>query len=315
METFERILCPIDFSDGSRAALVMAGALAHWYEARLIVLHVHANWPVADMLPSLRPVEARPVPLDDTERETVLRAVRAFTAQTQLPEGLNMEYLIEDSIDVVSAVLAHADTVDVVVLGTHGRSGFERLLLGSVAERVLRKAPCPVVVVPPAAQPQKETIGMGRRILCGIDFSDASLAALEHATSLAEESDATLTLIHVIEIPPELQGGVHSETEVALAHAAAGAEALRRLRALVPASVSEACTVHVEVAEGRAARELVRAARQGQDDLLVMGVRGRNAVDLAVFGSNTNQVVRTAPCPVLVVHSKSHPAAHAVARS
>lgn len=303
MKTFERILCPVDFSDGSRQALVMAGALAHWYEARLTVLHVHANWPVADMLPSLRPMEARPLPLDEEERETVLRAVRTFVSQASLPAGLDVAYAVDDSLDVVSAVLAHADLSDVVVLGTHGRSGFERLLLGSVAERVLRKAPCPVVVVPPAAHPNKDTVGMGRRILCGIDFSDASLAALEHATSLAEESDATLTLIHAIEIPPELQGGVRTETEVAQARAAAEAECLRRLRALVPASVRDACTVHVEVAEGRAARELVRAAREGHDDLLVMGVRGRNAMDLAVFGSNTNQVVRTAPCPVLVVHS------------
>ena len=308
METFERILCPIDFSEGSKGALVMAGALAHWYEARLTVLHVHANWPVADMLPSLRPIEARPLPLDEEERQTVLRAVRAFAGQAGLPEGLDLEYLIDDSIDVVAAVLARADEADVVVLGTHGRSGFERLLLGSVAERVLRKARCPVVVVPPAAHPRKDTVGMGRRILCGVDFSDASLTALEYAISLAEESDATLTLIHVIEIPPELSESPRTEAEIAQARAAAEAEGLRRLSALVPASASEACTVHVEVAEGRAARELVRAAREGHDDLLVMGVRGRNAVDLAVFGSNTNQVVRTAPCPVLVVHSGAHPA-------
>lgn len=306
MATFERILCPVDFSDGLRAALVMAGALAHWYEARLTVLHVHATWPVVDMLPSLRPVEARPVPLDEEERDTVLRAVQAFTTQTGLPEGLGVEYLIEDSLDVVSAVLAHADTVDVVVLGTHGRSGFDRVLLGSVAERVLRKAPCPVVVVPPAALTTKEIVGMGRRILCGIDFSDASLAALEYATSLAEESDATLTLIHVIDIPPELREGASTEAEVAQARLAAEAEARRRLQALIPESVRQACSVHVEVVEGRAARELVRAAREGHDALLVMGVRGRNAVDLAVFGSNTNQVVRTAPCPVLVVHSGAH---------
>jgi nucleotide-binding universal stress UspA family protein len=310
MQTFERILCPIDFSDGSRAALTMAGAVARWYEGRLTVLHVHANWPVADMLPSLRPVEARPVPMDDEERGTVLRAVRAFTDQVGVPDGVPVDYLIEDSLDVVSAVLAHADSVDVVVLGTHGRTGVERLLLGSVAERVLRKAPCPVIVVPPRAHPPKETVGMGRRILCGVDFSDASLSALEYATSLAEEADATLTLIHVIEMPPDLKGGGRDEGEVRRTREAVEAECLQRLRALVPESVGEACTVHVEVTEGRAAQELVRAAREGQDDLLVMGVRGRNAMDLAVFGSNTNQVVRTAPCPVMVVHSSVHPAAH-----
>jgi nucleotide-binding universal stress UspA family protein len=260
------------------------------------------------MLPSLRPVDARPMPLDEEERETVLRAVRAFAAQAPLPDGVRADYLIEDSLDVVSGILTHAETADVVVLGTHGRSGFERLLLGSVAERVLRKATCPVVVVPPAVEPRQDTVGLGRRILCGIDFSDESLAALEHATALAEESDATLTLIHVIEIPPDLNGSARSDVDIAQARAATEAECLRRLRALVPDSVREACTVQVEVAEGRAARELVRVAREGHDDLLVMGVRGRNAMNLAVFGSNTNQVVRTAPCPVLVVHGDSHPA-------
>ncbi|HEY6506823.1 MAG TPA: universal stress protein, partial [Vicinamibacterales bacterium] len=148
----------------------------------------------------------------------------------------------------------------------------------------------------------------GRRIVCPIDFSEASLAALEYATSLATEADASLTLLHVIEVPPELrESPVHGEVDVDRIRAAAEAECLRRLRALVPDSVRQACTVHTSVVEGRAAREIVRAAAVDGDDLIVMGVRGRNALDMLVFGSNTQYVVRAATCPVLVVHGSAHP--------
>ena len=306
MTQFERILCPIDFSDGSRHALAMALTLARWYDASLTVLLVHANWPLADMLPSLRPIEARPMPLDDDARRGMMDAVHRFTASAGATSDLAVHYHLADALDVVAEILSQAQDADAVVIGTHGRSGFERLMLGSVAERVLRKATCPVLVVPPRATATPPV--PGRRIVCPIDFSEASLAAFEYATSLATEADATLTLLHVIEVPPELrESPVHGEIDVNRVRAAAEAECLRRLRALVPESVRHGCTVHTSVVEGRAAREIVRAAADDGDDLIVMGVRGRNAVDRLVFGSNTQYVVRAATCPVMVVHGTSHP--------
>jgi nucleotide-binding universal stress UspA family protein len=303
MTRFERIVCPVDFSDGSRHALAMAITLARWYDASLTVLHVHANWPLADMLPSVRPLEARPMPLDDSARQAMMDAVQRFAASVGVPAGLDVRYHLADSLDVVAEILSQTEDAGAVVIGTHGRSGFERLMLGSVAERVLRKATCPVLVVPPRAPASLPGAVPGRRIVCPIDFSAASLAALEYATSLATEADATLTLLHVIEVPPELrESPVHGEVDVDRIRAAAEAECLRRLRALVPDSLRQACTVHTSVVEGRAAREIVRAAADDGDDLIVMGVRGRNAMDMLIFGSNTQYVVRAATCPVLVVH-------------
>lgn len=308
MTQFDRIVCPIDFSDGSRGALTMALTLAQWYEATVTVVHVHANWPMTDMIPSVRPVEARPTPLEEGERQALVGAMQRFVEAVGVPPGVEVRYQLADAFDVVAEVLKQAEDADVIVIGTHGRSGFERLLLGSVTERVLRKAACPVLVVPPHTKVAPQGVVPGRRILCPIDFSEASLAALEYATSLAEEADATLTLLHVIEVPPELrESPVHGEVEVDRIRAAAEAACLRRLRALIPDSVRQSCTVRTSVVEGRAAREVVRAATEDGDDLIVMGVRGRNAMDLMVFGSNTQYVVRASPCPVLVVHGAAHP--------
>jgi nucleotide-binding universal stress UspA family protein len=188
-------------------------------------------------------------------------------------------------------------------MGTHGRSGIDHALLGSVAEKVLRKAPCPVLVVPPHAPVDAGSVSpVFKRIVCAIDFSAGSLLALNHALAFAQEADARLTLVHAIEFPLALREVVFStDTDVDRLHAAAEAEYLRRLRALVPAAARTYCTVTTQVIEGKVAREIGRVAAAEQADLIVMGVQGRGAVDLMVFGSNTNAVIRSATCPVLVV--------------
>ena len=95
-----------------------------------------------------------------------------------------------------------ATDADLLVLGTHGRSGFQRLFLGSVTEKVIRKACCPTLVVPPRAPDVAPTAPVQfRRILCPVDFSESSLRAFAHAVNMAEEADAHLTLLHVIETP------------------------------------------------------------------------------------------------------------------
>jgi nucleotide-binding universal stress UspA family protein len=309
MTQFDRILCPVDLSDGSQRALQAAAALARWYEATLTVLHVYASWPMTEMIPALHPPEARPQSLVDEDRVRMRTTLVRFTeAAIGTSHETTVRYELADTPEVVPEILRHAGDSDLVVMGTHGRSGLPRLMLGSAAERVLRKAPCPVLVVPPHAVLRDSGTPPWHRVVCGIDFSDASLAALEYAISLAEESDATLTLLHAIEIPPELsQTPGMSEVDVDRVRAGAEAEALRRLRGLIPESARESCTVRTSVAEGRAAREIVRLAESEKEDLIVLGVRGRNAVDLVMFGSNTQYVVRAAPCPVLVVHGTSHP--------
>ena len=111
--------------------------------------------------------------------------------------------LVEKIVHAVSDVIvanARKWRADLIVMGTHGRSGFERWVLGSVTEKVLRKAPCPVLTVPPpAGELHPDGSVLFRRIVCPVDFSGASLAALAYAVKLAEESRAEITVLHVLE--------------------------------------------------------------------------------------------------------------------
>ena len=158
------------------------------------------------------------------------------------------------------------------------------------------------MVPPHAANVDGGAAPVFKRIVCAVDFSSSSLLGLKLALALAQEADARLTLLHAIEFPHALREIVFStEANVDRLHAAAEAEYLRRLRALVPANARTYCTVASEVGEGKPAREIARTAAAEHADLIVMGVQGRGAVDVMVFGSNTNVVIRSATCPVLVV--------------
>jgi nucleotide-binding universal stress UspA family protein len=195
---------------------------------------------------------------------------------------------------------------DLVVMGTHGVSGFQHLVLGSITEKVLRTAPCPVLTVPPRTQ---TTASQFTRVLCAVDFSDCSLAAVNRAASLAAVSGATLTLLHVLEWPwhdtaaaalegvSPLQGQAITDYRRYLERGAK-----ERLDA-VAASALPTSTVATVVRFGKPYVELLDAARQTRADLIVLGVRGRGAVDLAFFGSTANHVVRSASSPVLTVRA------------
>jgi nucleotide-binding universal stress UspA family protein len=292
-----RILCPIDFSEFSQHAVHHAIALARWYRSSLTVLHVVVAQPTMDL---------PPMPLTEAERDRVTADVRSFVGAT--PPEFPVAFVVLEASDVRGTILKQAQALkaDLLVIGTHGRSGFERVLLGSVTEAVVRKAACPVMVVParvPDADDARLIHGGRPRILCALDFSDASLAAVEYAMSLAEEAGGDLTLLHSIEVPPELRERipVPADFNVDQYHAAAEAACLLRLRALVPSSVRAVCHVETSVAEGAAYRQILLLAAQQAADLIVMGVHGRGAIDRLVFGSNTTRVMRGAACPVLIV--------------
>ena len=176
-------------------------------------------------------------------------------------------------------------------------------MLGSVTEKVMRKASCPVMVVPRSAPDRavEEPVRF-RRILCPVDFSASSIGALTYAIDMAEEADAQLTILHAIEIPPELrEHHITADFNVDEVRATAEAACLQRLRQFVPGQARTYCAVESVVVEGSACREILRHAAQKQSDLIVMGVHGRGSVDLMVFGSNAQHVIRAATCPVLVV--------------
>jgi nucleotide-binding universal stress UspA family protein len=178
-------------------------------------------------------------------------------------------------------------------MGTHGRGGFDRWVLGSVAEKVLRKAPCPVLTISRPAQAVTPR-SLFKKILFACDFSVTSMKALDYALSLAREADARLTLLHVLEWLPE-----DGDRRRALAE-----EASSRLRESVQASVREWLETTERVTEGRAYKEILRIAEEEGVELIVLGVQGRGTLDIMFFGSTAHHVVRQSTCPVLTVRTR-----------
>ena len=177
MREIKRILCPVDFSDASAHAIDQAIALAGWCKARITALHVHAPATVA--LAGLPVLEGLDADLSRVRDETAAR----FRAATDA--GIGVDVLV-DVGEPAGRILDRADALsaDVIVMGTHGASGFQHLVLGSVTEKVLRKARCAVLTVPPHAR----ATSTFTRVLCPLDFSDPSLAAFQAAWPLAKAS-------------------------------------------------------------------------------------------------------------------------------
>jgi nucleotide-binding universal stress UspA family protein len=302
------ILCPVDFSDHARRALDQAVAIARWYDSTITVFHVHAAPPPAAYGLESPPPVGMVLTQEDRER---LTAAMARFAETATESGVPIEFAIGQGTSAANEILRQASSMraDLLTIGTHGRSGFDRLLLGSVTEKVLRKAQCPVLTVPqrlPDAVPAAPVVFT--RILCPIDFSDSSLHALNYAMSLAQEADARLTLLHVMVYDlaaeaPEMYDTAIADRRLTVTDYRTRCEqyAKDRLQAVVPDTVRAYCTVETMLATGRPYREILRVAAEQQADLIVMGVQGRGAADLMLFGSTTQHVVRQATCPVLTL--------------
>jgi len=288
-----RILCPIDFSVFSDHAVQYAMKMAHWYGAQLRVLHV---------MPPLPPSSTSA--LAATSRQLTVRNLKTAIERYRLPDVDVITELVE-SADPAARILEAAETfdVDLIVTGSHGRRGIERVLLGSVVESLLHRCGRPVLTIPSHIDPARLAADIVfKRIVCAIDFEKASIEAHAYAFSIAEEANGKLTLLHVIEMPPELQRAPEPpDYNVEPIRAEAQAGSLARLRSLIPEHAREYCTVQTEVLEGGAARQILREANAQQADLIVLGVHGRTAFDLAFFGSNSKDVIRQAHCPVLVV--------------
>jgi nucleotide-binding universal stress UspA family protein len=282
---FQQILCPIDFSDGSSQAIQYAIALARQRKTMLTVLHVAADG-------------------SDT-RALATEAAALFEGARQA--GIKVEVLVEFGQPARQIVnRAALLPADVIVLGTHGAGGFEHLMLGSVAEKVLRKATCPVFTVPPQAN-----FSPGapiKTLVCAVDFSEWSLAALDEACALAEETHGSVTAVHVIEWPwhetptPHVEG-IPPEQAAALLDYRRYLEttAKSRLDAVKEDVGRGRCRIETRVVHGKPYAELLCAAEREHADLIVIGVHGRSALDVFFFGSTTHQVVRRAPCPVLTL--------------
>jgi nucleotide-binding universal stress UspA family protein len=296
MRDIRQILCPIDLSDISRHALDHARVLAAWYGAKITALHIcnpmvipSADFAVGGAMP--------PPVLTDAERQEARQQVLEFIGAEQATDmnvRIGSGRATNGILDVASALPA-----DLVVIGTHGFGGFEHLVLGSVTEKILRRASCPVLTVPPLARTTSKL--PFKRLLCPVDFSESSLAALELAVSLAQEGDADLTILHVFEQSPDEEPRANRPIVAPEYIREMEAGFTARLDALVPRNIGDVCRPHARTAHGKPYREILGIATEASADLIVMGVHGCNAIDLMLFGSTTNQVVRRATCPVLTL--------------
>ena len=287
------ILCPVDFSEFSVRAYRHALSVAKHYRAKLVALHIVELW----KYPSLSFVPPGPA-YDETcqafceKGEQQLRElVRSNTRDAPPPELLVEQGNAADAILSVAARMR----ADVIVMGTHGRRGYDRMMLGSVAERVMRNAPCPVLVVnkpPDGFSATSNEVGEEHRlhrILFCTDFSENSDRALNYAISATTEYKAELTLLHVLEEK-------RTNTDQAIT------AATQELERLIPTELRQTLNARSAVRVGKPYKQILEFAKEAQPDIVTMGVRGRGSLDLAVFGSTTYRVIQLGPCPVLAVH-------------
>lgn len=297
MIRFERILCPTDFSKFSFRAADYGVALARHYDGEVHFLHVI---PAALMHPDQYPYVAQPVMPDPEVRQRATDRLDAFVALSRT-EGVRTRFSVQEGAAVDTILdTAEKDEAQLICLGTHGREGFERLVLGSVTEKVLRKAKCPVLTVSEPGEEKTSKPAVFKNILCAVDFATPSLKAVEVSLSLAQEAEGRLTLFNSVEWFSE-EPGWESAVSVPDYRAQMEEQVKARLDEVVPSDVREWCEVSTVVRSGKPYRELLVYAKEMSAELIVMGVRGRNPLDLMLFGSTTQHVVRHAECPVLTV--------------
>jgi nucleotide-binding universal stress UspA family protein len=298
--SIQRVVCPIDFSDFSKRAFEHALAIATWYGARVKVLYVHhVPSSAASLIPGvpLEPVQALVLTPEDYQQ--LLREVEAFVRGPGTT-GVPVEYRVSQG-DAATEILAEARAADLLVMGTHGRTGFEHLVLGSVTEKVLRKTACPLLTIPRAsAGAAAAAPSRVHHILVGVDFSAPSLRALSFALSLAKEAGARVTLLHAIDLPehPALFLNRPDGTNPVRAVEEATES---RLRSAASDAVRRQIHVDERVVTGRPYRELLRLAADRHAGLIVVGAHGNDAIQGMFVGSTAQHLVRQAECPVLTI--------------
>lgn len=294
--TFKNILHLTDFSACSDAALTWAVSMARANGAKLSVLHVV----IPDALVHLTPDS--PTVALDIQEEWAQKEMQRFEAQlSELPH----KTMVIRGTDVWSAVEAKLKKLesDLIVLGTHGRTGLSKMLMGSVAEKVLRSSAVPVMTVGPAVPRERGSDGKFHRVLLATDFAAGSAEAAGYAIAFAQRDEAELVLLHAC----KKSGRSSKGAELSVA------EAMHRLHETIPCadSLRHRPEALVEYGDGEAGAQIVEVAKRKKADLIVMGIRAAGSLFAAThFEVGTaHNVVAEAPCPVLTVKPKVQQAA------
>ena len=293
----KNILFATDFSIFAQAALPYAVAIARHYGSMLHAAHV-----IPDFNILVQPQAGEPITFQsayEAEKCAALKQMRAL-----IPELRTIDYhtyIRHGNVwDALSEIISQQH-IDLLVLGTHGRTGLGKLIMGSVAEELARQAPCPVLIVGPKVSGQvKEEFDEAqdiqpadvnlKQIVFGVDFKPESLAAAPFAISLAEEFQARLGVVHVI--PDDQPTPTHL--------------VLQRLKGLVPTEAALWCRPEVIVKFGAPAEQILQCAAERAADLIVLGVRSAKAhlASATHFPwSTAHKVIAGASCPVLTVRT------------
>jgi nucleotide-binding universal stress UspA family protein len=291
VETVNRIalsnvLFATDFSPFSDAALPYAISIARQYGGKVFATHV-----VPPSSYNIVPPDTWPMAVEAEGERDQHRIDRLEAILGTVPHDILMK--VGDVWQVLST-LVKEENIDLLVIGTHGRTGLSKLMMGSVAEEIFRQAQCPVMTIGPEVPFRDASVVKFKSILFATDFSQASKAGLRYAISLAEESQATISLLHCIEKPAV--GSVDLDSNASFV--------LRELEQLVPKDAEFWCKTKCFVEYGNHAEAIVGFAEKHKVDLIVMGVRaaaGNPEIATHLPKRTAHKVVAHATCPVLTV--------------
>lgn len=294
-----RILVPTDFSPAAKHALHWAVRFAQAHDATLHLLHV-----VADYDPDWFGTEETTVPVGQMKQALDQEAKEGLERIAPDPEttGVASQYEIRHGMEAADVILSVADEVDadLIVTGTHGREGLAHVILGSVAEKVVRRARRPVLTIGSEA-PDEPSI---QRILAPVDFSAPAKQALRLAKEVAARYEAQLDLLFVAEertVPVFSDTGIPRLNRLKMDPEIVKNSA-RALEQLSQSIGGPDVSVHGHVAEGEVPKQIMRFAETHDVDLIVIATRGLSGLNRFLLGSVTQRVVRAAPCPVLTLN-------------
>lgn len=284
------LLVPTDLSEGSRSALKLANRLAKDAHVRLEVIHV------VDLKSGVVPLKVLFQSAEEIEafRQEAVERVEAFVAETiGLTEGLDLRVLIGHPVDHIVAA-AEEEHVSLVVMGSTGANVLSKVMFGTTASRVMRRAKRPVLVVPPDASELH-----ARRILIPYDFSEDSERALKTALAYARELKATILLYHAVVFVPVTP--FYPSLPVLSPHLVEAQRKEARTKMEAIAKAHRDFTIEVlEVEEVHSLHHaIVEAANTHHADIIMLATSGREGVE-HVVGSTTERVLREATYPVLV---------------
>lgn len=276
----KQILCPIDLSDLSAGPLRYSGRLAKDLKAELCVMHAHTWAAPLEFVPGQEQYFMAEIKMWEASTGKIIEDFAApFLNGTPFTSSL-----VE--MNIVDAIISKASEIeaDLIVMGTHGRSGISRVVAGSVAEEVIRAENRPVLVIRKGLKPPDPPQPTFTRVLCPVNFTDVAKDALLWALAVSSKYSANLTVVYSVE---------HDNEIVDMAR--------EKLDKWISDVTDRQCDCDVLVRSGDASESIIRFADHNHFDLIIVGAQKKPFLETVIFGTTTERIMHHSPCPVLVI--------------